>query len=261
MQKTTILQLSKISLLASLALIFVTPANAQTSEVSSGIATYIQIAGKTQAGDIVDLSNTGYKLASTPYDPSVFGVIAENPSVSFENTNIKDTKPVISTGKVYVLVTTSNGPIHKGDLISASTTPGVGQKATQDGYVLGTAVQDYTASDKKATGRILVVLNITFNATSGQVKQNLLSSFQNALTAPYLSPLNALRYALAAIMVIVSFIIAVSFFGKVSRLGVEAIGRNPLAGRLILLTVILHLILAAGIIMVGLGIAYFVLVF
>jgi len=249
-------------LVIGLALIMLaSPAFAQSNDTSSGIATYIPIAGETHPGDIVDLSKNGYKLSSTPYDPSVFGVIAENPSVSFENTNLKGTQPVISTGKVYVRVTTVNGPIHKGDLISASKTPGVGQKATQDGYVIGTALQDYTASDPKAIGRVLVVLNITFNASSGQSNKNLLSTFQNALDAPYLSPLNALRYVLAGIMIVISFVIAVSFFGKVSRLGVEAIGRNPLAGRMILMSVVLHLILAASIILVGVGIAYFVLAY
>ncbi|MEK7605623.1 MAG: hypothetical protein AAB478_03830 [Patescibacteria group bacterium] len=243
----------------SLSLLASRPAHAQEA-ISSGIATYIPLKGPVQEGDIIRLTKNGYDLTRSSYEASVFGVVAENPSVSFENTALPNTKPVISTGKVHVRVSTINGVIKRGDLITASSIPGVGQKATSDGYVIGTAIQDYTAKDSKAIGKILVVLNISFNAESGGVKQNLFSTFQTALTAPYLSPLNALRYLFAAALIIASFFIAVTFFGKISSLGIEAIGRNPLAGKLILLSVVFHVILAALIILVGVGVAYFMLV-
>jgi len=227
--------------------------------ISSGIATYIPISANTQEGDIIRLTKNGYDLTRSAYEPSTFGIVAENPSVSFENTSIKNTKPVISTGKVYVRVSTINGSIKKGDLITASSIPGVGQKATDDGYVIGTALQDYTPKDSKAIGKVLVVLNISFNAGSGGTKGNLLSTFSHALNAPYLAPLSALRYLFAAILIIASFFVAVNFFGKVSMLGIEAIGRNPLASKFILLSVIFHVILAAGIILVGIGVSYFML--
>lgn len=240
---------------------FFTPSLARAQDaISSGIATYISIKATVQGGDIIRLTKDGYDLTRSAYETSVFGVVAENPSVSFEDTSVKDTRPVISTGKVYVRVSTLNGPIKRGDLITASSIPGVGQKATSDGYVIGTALQDYSAKDSKTIGKVLVVLNISFNAGSGGVKQNLLSTFQNALTAPYLSPLNTLRYLFAALLVIASFFVAVTFFGKVSSLGIEAIGRNPLASRMILLSVVFHVILAALIIFVGVGVAYLVLV-
>ena len=41
----------------------------------------------------------------------------ENPAVSFESTEISNGKPVLSTGKAYVKVTTLNGPIKEGDFI------------------------------------------------------------------------------------------------------------------------------------------------
>ena len=59
---------------------------------------------------------------------------------------------------------------------------------------------------------------------------------------------------------ILSFVIAVFFFGRVSTTGVEAIGRNPLAGKLIMTSVVLHLGLAAGIILIGVAVGYIILV-
>ena len=90
--------------------------------------------------------------------------------------------------------------------------------------------------------------------------KNIFKLFTIAADAPYLSPLNALRYVFAGIMVIASFFIAVFFFVRVSTTGVEALGRNPLAGKLIMASVILHLLLAAVIILIGLGVGYIILV-
>lgn len=231
------------------------------SDVSSGIATYIPLKVSAQEGDIIRLTQGGYDLSRSPYEPTIFGIVTENPSVSFESSSIPDAKPVTSTGKVYVRVSTINGPIRKGDLITASSIPGVGQKATDQGYVIGTAQEDYTTSDKKAIGKVLVILNISFNTGVGGVQKNLLSTFQTALQAPYLSPLNALRYLFAAVLIIASFFTAVSFFGRVSALGVEAIGRNPLASKSILLSVFFHVVLGGLIVIVGVGVAYFMLVY
>lgn len=262
MKKIVFLTTTLITLLSLVAMI--QPARAQES-ASSGIATYIVVKGTTHPGDIVTLTKNGYELSATPYDPSVFGIIVENPSVSFENTTLKDGQPVISSGKAYVRITTANGAIKKGDPITTSNIPGVGQKATQDGFVIGTALQDYSSKDQKKIGKILIILNISYNGSqngtlSGGSRGNLLQSISQAASAPYLTPLSALRYVLAGILVITSFIIALIFFGKISSTGVEAIGRNPMAGRLILISVIFHIFLATLIILAGVGIAYLLLV-
>lgn len=236
-------------------------AHTYAQNVSSGIATYIQISDKSaKPGDIVKLTNNGYSLSRIPYDPTVFGVIVDNPSVSFESTNAVDAVPVISSGKVYVDVSTINGQVKQGDLLTTSSTPGVAQKASENGYIIGTALNSYSASSPTKIGKILVVLDIGHNASSTNVVGNLFSNFQSALQAPYVSPLSALRYFFAAGLVILSFIVAVGYFGKVSNTGVEAIGRNPLAGKLILFSVVLHLLLALGIISVGVFISYLILI-
>jgi F0F1-type ATP synthase membrane subunit c/vacuolar-type H+-ATPase subunit K len=49
------------------------------------------------------------------------------------------------------------------------------------------------------------------------------------------------------------------FFGRVVARGVEAMGRNPLAGSLIAVSVVFNLILTVVIMLVGLGIAYLIL--
>jgi hypothetical protein len=97
-------------------------------------------------------------------------------------------------------------------------------------------------------------------ALSNSVGNNLLQTLQIAFSAPYLAPLNALRYVFAVGLVVLSFVVAVGYFGRVSNTGIEALGRNPLAGKLIIFSVMLHLAMAFSIVSVGVVIAYLVLV-
>jgi F0F1-type ATP synthase membrane subunit c/vacuolar-type H+-ATPase subunit K len=243
-----------------LGLLFFSP-TPSFGQVSSGIATYVQINDTNiKEGDLIRLTPNGYKKTTNAYDSSVFGVVTDNPSVSFENTSLTNAKPVISSGKVYVNVTAHNGPIKKGDVLTSSSVAGYAQKATDNGYVIGTAAEDFNASNNKATGKILVILNFTYNTSIASKSNNIFKLFTIAADAPYLSPLNALRYVFAAIMVILSFIIAVYFFGRVSATGVEAIGRNPLASKMIMLSVIFNLLLSGVIIGLGVAVGYIILV-
>lgn len=253
---------SAVSLLSVLLLAFAFfPPLIHAQGVSSGIATYVQVKDKeVTEGDIIKFTTAGYQKTEVEYEPAVYGVVVDKPSVSFENTNLQGAKAVVSGGKVYVRVNTSNGEIKKGTLITSSNTPGIGMRASQNGYVIGTAVEGFNSSDKKAIGKVLVILNISYNSSLSAKTNNLFKLFTVAADAPYLSPLNALRYVFAGILIIVSFVIAVGFFGKVSNTGVEAIGRNPLAGKMIMVSVVMHLVLAAGIIGIGVLMAYLLLV-
>jgi F0F1-type ATP synthase membrane subunit c/vacuolar-type H+-ATPase subunit K len=61
-------------------------------------------------------------------------------------------------------------------------------------------------------------------------------------------------------MVIISFTLGMIYFGRASRTGIEAVGRNPLAKRVIQLTIFLNIVLTIVIVMVGLAIAYLILI-
>lgn len=237
---------------SSLALPFVV--NAQ---LSSGIATYIQIkANSTPEGSIVKFTPEGYTLSDTPYETSVFGVVVKEAAISFEDNQIPNAKPVVSSGKTLVRINAKNGDLKAGDLITTSTTPGVGQKATENGYVIGTALEAYKDNN---TGLVLTQLNITFNGASGDNATNLLSSFRMALSSPYLTPLNALRYIFAAVIVLIALFMSISYFGRVANIGVEALGRNPLAGRTITVGIVINVSLGIGILILAIVVSYLIL--
>lgn len=233
------------------------------NEVSLGIANYYPIQDKNvKDGDIVSSSPKGYYLSNTPYDPTMVGVVTTNPAVALNLEETGKSYPVVATGTVQVLVTTVNGDIKKGDPITTSTTPGVGMKALKTGYALGVALDGFSSKDTKAIGKINISMNLHYSfakITSDNTKANLLDIANLSVLATYESPLAVFKYVVAAFVILLSFILGFISFGRVARSGIEALGRNPLAGRMIQFGIFLNVLITVAIIVSGLFIAYFVL--
>lgn len=236
---------------------------AQTQVLSTGVANYVQISDKVvKNGDIVAIGAKEYSLAKTPYDSLIGGVVVLDPAVSIDLTNGERSFPIVTTGKAYVNVTTSNGPIKVGDQITASTTPGIGMKATQPGYVIGNAQENYTQKDTKKIGSILVVLDTHYayppvpGLGSGS---KILEIFNLTAAASYQQPSLFVKYAISALVVIITFVIGFFSFGRIASNGITALGRNPLAGRMIQIGIILNVMIALAIVFSGLLLSYLII--
>lgn len=228
---------------------------------SSGTSISITIIDENaKDGNIISRTNDGYNLSKTAYDVDIYGVVTENPSVYLENKEIPDSKPVATWGKAYVLVSAINGNITKNDFITSSKIAGVGQKADRNGKILGTALEDYSNSNPNTVGKIMVAINPSYAASLGNARTNLLETLKSATDFSPLSQLTSLRYILAAIIAVVSFVIGFVYFGRIARSGIEALGRNPLASRMIQLNIVFNLFLMVIIILVGLALAYLILI-
>ena len=226
----------------------------------TGIAVSVPVRDEdVQGGDIICSDRESYIKCVNEYDSSLYGVVSDEPAASLESEEIENARLVVTDGQATVRVSTINGNIAVGDLITTSSTPGVGQKASRNGYVLGSALQTYDA-EASQTGEILVSLNIRPITSLSDAGANLFETIRQGLSASVLSPLASLRYILAAGIVLASFILGFVYFGRVAKTGVEAIGRNPLAGRTIEFSVILHIVLTIVIVVVGLAISYLILV-
>lgn len=237
------------------------PISVYAQNTSAGTALSIPITDKNvKDGNIIVATSKGYGLTTTAYDSNVYGVYTEAPAIFLENTDDPQAKPVITSGKAYILVSSINGNIKKNDFITTSTIAGVGQKATRNGMILGTALADYSNSNQKVTGKILVAVNPHFNASFADTKTNVLEVLRNASDPTTLTQATSLRYVVAAGIVLIAFGVGFVFFGRVTSSGVEALGRNPLASRTIQLSLVLNLVLMIVIIIVGLGIGYMILI-
>lgn len=231
------------------------------ANVSAGVAILIELNDKSiQPADIISFDDKGYIRTKVAYDPSVFGVVVASPAAAFDDQSASNSKFVLSSGKVYLHVSSINGPIKQNDLLTSSTVAGAAQKATKDGYVVATALEDYSSNDPKKVGTILVVLNLGFHSQPTSLRSNLFQNLNLAFAAPFLTPVNSLRYIIAALITILSLLIAIFFFGRVSRKGIESLGRNPLASKVIMFSIAVNFALALATIAFGVAISYLILI-
>ena len=134
-----------------------------------------------QPGQLValDLSAPGrVKLASTPYETHIFGVVVTQPGIVLSSDgvtfgsdaarNANANRPAVAlVGRVRVNVTTANGKIDVGDALTSSSIPGMAMKATQAGRIIGFALE---ALDE-TTGSVLILLNPSFFLPESLLKQ------------------------------------------------------------------------------------------
>ena len=235
-------------------------ANAQ--ETSTGVSIPVLLEEQADNGSVIcsQQGGTGYKLCDSNYASSVLGVVTAKPAVSLGELTLDNEFFVITSGIAEIRISSFNGNIAEGDLLSTSTVKGVAQKASKNGFVLGSALTAYNADNLEDIGTVFVSINIHQTTGFTDVRTNLFEILREGLAAAVLTPLAALRYLLAAIVVVSSFVLAFIYFGKLAKAGIEGIARNPLAHRTIELTVIFHLAITLAIFLVGLGVAYLILV-
>ena len=206
-------------------------------------------------GSILSNSASGAIASNTPYDPQVMGVVSRDAGIILSDDNNTGV-PVISVGTVYVLVSAKEGPIKKGDLIATSTIPGVGVKAVKDGYVLGTALEDYTSN---TPGLIATDFNLQYFNSKPAFPGTLTDLLKLALLPTKDSPAPIYKYIVAAAVVIASFVLAFFSFGRAAAKGVEALGRNPSASKIIHLGIIFNVFIVVVIVFAGLTVAFLIL--
>src|SRR5258706_12249195 len=87
-----------------------------------GIARMVETKQKNlKDGSILSASQQGAVLSNFEYDPQVLGVISPDAAMLLSTSDSKNVVPVISNGSVYILVSTKDGAIKKGDLLTTST--------------------------------------------------------------------------------------------------------------------------------------------
>lgn len=231
---------------------------AQVDSISVG--TPISIGGEVPNGSLICATDEGFILCSSVSDPSMYGVLNDEPAAYFSTENIENARLTVTDGLTVARVSAEAGSIASGDLITSSDIPGVAQKAVKNGYVLGIALENFEPTDPSTEGLILVSLNVHPATGLAGFRSNLIDALRSGVTASLIEPLASLRYILAAGIVVLSFVLGFVYFGRVARTGVEALGRNPMASREIQFSIILNISFMIVIVLVGLGLGYLILV-
>jgi hypothetical protein len=233
-----------------------------------GVAEYISINDEgVVANKIVVLTQDGYALSSSSYDEKIVGVVAEKPSMEINMMENQDTYPVITSGKATLEVNSENGNIKKGDMITTSSKKGVGMKATEPGFVIGSALESYSSKDATKVGKITVLLSLKFSAEGKDaattdpttMKGQMKNLFNLSKIASSQNPVLVLRYLAAGAIIIATFVITFFTFERIANNGLKALGRNPMAGKLIGMGIFLNVFVASIMIAIGLFISYIIL--
>jgi hypothetical protein len=212
---------------------------AQAEDLQSGdIARNLEVVDpKAAVGDILSKAEGGLVRSPAPYDRDLFGVAVENPSIVLNQATDK-TLPVVSYGEVLVSVSSSNGEIKRGDFVTSSSVPGIGQKATDDGFVIGKALEDLSGKE----GKISVFVNIQYRSVEGRPSfGRIFSILSSSLEKPENLP-EVLRYLFALLVGGGAFFFGFISFVRSLRSGVEAVGRNPMARTSIQIAMLFNLL-------------------
>lgn len=232
------------------------------SGTSLGVASMVPL-GDIEAVDGAMVCNNEGKneLCQKDSDPNIAGVITFSPAAIFDTDSSRSGEvPLVTTGKAYVLVSTENGTIKIGDYITTSSKhKGIGTKAIKSGYVVGTALTSYENNDVNKYGRIMVSIGVKPALLSNSASNNLFDLMKQGLESAFMTPLSALRYVVAASLIVVSVLYAFYNFANVAKKGVEAIGRNPMASKAINLSVLMNILYSLALVGCGLGISYLVM--
>ena len=226
-----------------------------------GVARLVRTKDKNvKDGSILSASEQGGVLSTTPYDSQVLGIVTHSAAIVIntqeESPNVA---PVISVGSVYVLVSSKEGPIKKGDQITTSTIPGVGVKATKSGYILGTAAEEYTDPDPKKSGLIVIDVSLHYFNAKPSMAGSLSDIFKIALFSTKDGPSAIFKYVIAAGVLLASIALGFLSFGRTAAKGIEALGRNPAASRIIHMGIIFNVFIVVVIVLSGMTVSFLIL--
>ena len=131
-----------------------------------------------EPGDVImpaaDGDNQAVIKTTSAYQSQAIGIVSTNPGVTLNSDAQTDSThpnkyPIALQGRVPVKVSSMNGIIHAGDLLTSSSLPGVAMKATHAGQIIGKALADYTDTNTMDIGTIMVFVNISWADPTMQI--------------------------------------------------------------------------------------------
>ena len=235
--------------LLSFILPFSTFTLAQAAAPAIEIATIQELTDKEAVdGDIVSITDQGLVRSTNTGDIHLFGIVTDNPLAVFRAPGATGSA-LVRNGIAPVNVTEDEGAIKKGDYVTSSEKAGKGKKAIRSGYVIGQALSNASG------GRVVVALRIEYAEVTTPRSANRLfemlgaTFFKNVQDPSKFAEI--IRYILAAIVVILSFLFGFLTFSRSIPKSIEAIGRNPLSRNAILISIVINVVLTIACGLIG----------
>lgn len=209
--------------------------------------------------------------ARTSNVDNLFGVVIENESSLLSVTNGQpDQVQVATSGTVPVLVSDINGPIKRGDHITASPIAGIGMKANGNVRVIGIAQEDMkngkkqTYKDKSGNeesvtlGEVSSLINVAYFFKEPE-KTIIPSAIQNVANSLAGREVSTLPVIVSGAIFLITIIVVVSIIYSMIRSSIISVGRNPMSQSAIYRDLIQLSALVLTILSVGMAAIYLVL--
>ncbi len=226
-------------------------------------------------GSIVSLQEQSrdHVVASTNSNAdNLLGVIISNSNSLLSISNGQNDQFQIATsGSVITLVSDINGPIEKGDQITASPVKGLGMKATSNSKVIGIAQgpprnsktdQTYTDSEgveqSLTIGEVDVLVSVSYYYKTPE--QTIIpATIQKVANALAGKKVDVLPIIISAAIFIITLIVVTSIIYSMIRSSIISVGRNPMAQSAVYRDVIQLSALVLGILAVAIILIYVIL--
>lgn len=208
----------------------------------------------------------------------MYGVVASDGKIAFHGGQTEGQVAVANTGIVPVLVSDAEGDIKTGDPITVKHLAGIGEKATNAGRIIGIAMSDFTA-DSPDTRQTTIELNgeqrtvrigaidikvgasdYTPNTTpinqAEAQNRNIIETIADNITGTITKPLGIIA---ASLILIAGTFVSVFLVTSSSYSSMISIGRNPLAEKRVLRSLVGLILLSVVIFCASTALAYFTL--
>lgn len=248
---------------------------------ASSLTKAFKVNSSLAEGTVVSLEDDGTTAVPASRDnmAGLYGVVTSSGDLSVARANEDaQTVQVAKDGVINTLVSTYQGDIKSGDPITVNALEGVGEKAIASGKIIGIAQADFNgeSTDSKEfsvatsngtksvrVGAIPVKVEVQLYsiASSGQgsLNENRNKALQlaDSLTGQTVKP-----YALVIAGILLLFGVFIAGFLVISSgyASMISLGRNPIAKRVILVSLLKVLMIAAAICFVAAAFAYLILI-
>jgi hypothetical protein len=256
--------------------------DSSSSKVTQAVTQQYGADNPLQKGMIVKLKpgdNTKVVPLDQAHDGDMLGIVvaANDSAVNLSSdSNYKHQVFVATTGRFDVLVSNQNGPIKVGDYITVSSVDGIGMKAGSDGsIVLGktnTAFDGTTKVEGSTTltdtkggkkniniGRVSLTITVAHNPLQKNTESTFPGVFQKIGSGVANKPVSPARVYLSLALLLISAVVTTAILFSGVRSGIISIGRNPLAKKSIIRSMIQVIITGIIVFIIGLFGVYLLL--
>ncbi len=231
-------------------------------------------------GNIVSVDTESKTVYKTRPDKiqQMYGVVTEIGNIAFSGEEDAETVSVANNGIIPVLASTVSGDIASGDPVTVATIAGIGEKATRSGRIVGVAMEALNEATEQAQktsvevggesrevilGVVLVKVGVgDYTPATSPIDQddsenrNSLERIADNLAGKVVKPLGII---VAGLILLCGAFVATFLITSSSYSSMISIGRNPLAEKKVIKSLLGLILLAVGIFLVSTALAYLAL--